>query len=88
MVTNRNTTTKVSIKQSTTAGSMLLSLKFVFSHWAYIALAGTISTTFWIVFNVSEKVLFFSPIVVFYLPIVLANLLQPTGLKQTDVDRE
>jgi hypothetical protein len=70
MVTNRNTTTKVSIKQSVIQrlGSMLLSLKLVFSHWAYIALAGTITTTFWIVFNVFEQLLFFSPIVVFHLP--------------------
>jgi hypothetical protein len=70
MVTNRNTTTKVSVKQSFIQGleSMLLSTKLVFSHWAYIALAGTIAAIFWIVFNVFEQLLFFSPIVVFYLP--------------------
>ena len=70
MVTNRNTTAKVPIKQSLIQrlGSMLTSVKLVFSHWAYIALAGTIATIFWIVFNVFEQLLFFSPIVVFYLP--------------------
>ena len=47
---------------------MLVSIKIVFSHWAYIALAVTIATIFWIVFNVFEQLLFFSPIVVFYLP--------------------
>jgi hypothetical protein len=47
---------------------MLISIKLVFSHWTYIAIAGTIATTFWIVFNVFEQLLFFSPIVVFYLP--------------------
>ncbi|HKI07359.1 MAG TPA: hypothetical protein VKA09_03100 [Nitrososphaeraceae archaeon] len=47
---------------------MFISIKLVFSHWAYIALAGTIATIFWIVFNVFEQLLFFSPIVVFYLP--------------------
>ena len=70
MVSNRNTTAKVPIKQSLIQRleSMLTSIKLVFSHWAYIALAGTITTVFWIVFNVFEQLLFFSPIVVFYLP--------------------
>jgi hypothetical protein len=70
MVTNRNTTAKVPIKQSLIQRleSMFTSIKLVFSHWAYIAVAGTIATIFWIVFNVFEQLLFFSPIVVFYLP--------------------
>jgi hypothetical protein len=70
MVTNRNTTAKVPIKQSLIQRleSMLTSIKLVFSHWVYIALAGTVATIFWIVFNVFEQLLFFSPIVVFYLP--------------------
>jgi hypothetical protein len=70
MVTNRNTTAKAPIKQSLIQrlGSMLISIKLVFSHWAYIAFAGTIATVFWIVFNVFEQLLFFYPIVVFYLP--------------------
>jgi hypothetical protein len=70
MVTNRNTTTKVSVKQSLThrLGSMLISTKLVFSHWTYIALGGTIASIFWIVFNLFEQLLFLSPIVVFYLP--------------------
>ena len=70
MVTNRNTTANASIKRSLIQrlGSMLISVKFVFSHWVYIALAGTIAIIFWIVFNVFEQLLFFSPIVVFYLP--------------------
>jgi hypothetical protein len=33
-----------------------------------IAIAGTIAIIFWIVFNVFEQLLFFSPIVIFYLP--------------------
>jgi hypothetical protein len=70
MVTNRNTIARVPIKKALIQrlGSMLTSIKLVFSHWAYIALAGTITTMFWIVFNVFEQLLFFSPIVVFYLP--------------------
>ena len=67
---NRNTATKAPIKQSLIqrVGSMLTSIKIVFSHWAYIALSGTIVAIFWIIFNVFEQLLFFSPIVVFYLP--------------------
>src|SRR5918992_972970 len=70
MVTNRNTTAKDPIKKSLIQrlGSMFISIKLVFSHWAYIALAGTIATILWIVFNIFEQLLFFSPIVVFYLP--------------------
>src|SRR5215216_1350708 len=69
MVSNRNTT-KIPVRQSLIQqlGSMLISIKLVFSHWAYITLAGTIAAIFWIVFNVFEQLLFFYPIVVFYLP--------------------
>ena len=70
MTTKRNTMTKPSVKQSLIQrlGPMLISIKLVFSHWTYIALAGAIAAIFWIVFNVFEQLLFFSPIVVFYLP--------------------
>src|SRR5215218_6074855 len=70
MVTNGNTTANASIKRSLIQrlGSMLISVKFVFSHWVYIALAGTIAAIFWVIFNVFEQLLFFYPIVVFYLP--------------------
>jgi hypothetical protein len=47
---------------------MLLSTKSVFSYWTYISLAGTIAAIFWIVFNFFDQLLFFSPIVIFYLP--------------------
>ena len=70
MVTNRNSTTKISLMQPLIQlmESLLLSTKLVFFHWAYVALAGTISAILWIVFNLFEQLLFFSPIVVFYLP--------------------
>ena len=82
MVTNRNTTTKVSVRQSLIQrlGSMLTSNKLVFSNWAYIVLTGTIPSVLWIVFNLFEQLLFFSPIVVFYLPedaitgLILSNI--------------
>src|ERR671915_770706 len=69
MVTSNNTT-KSLVKQSLIQklGSILASLKLVFSHWTYITLAGTIAAIFWIIFNVFEQLLFFYPIVVFYLP--------------------
>ena len=41
MVIKRNTPTKIPVKQSLIQrlGSMLVSIKLVFSHWAYIVLA-------------------------------------------------
>jgi hypothetical protein len=70
MVTIRNTSADVPMRQSfiQRLESMLISIKLVFSHWEYIALGGTIAILFWIVFNVFEQLLFFSPIVIFYLP--------------------
>ena len=65
MANNRNTTTKVSLIQR--LGSMLISIKLVFSHWAYIALAGTIAVIFWIVFNVIYAVYYFICNIYFYI---------------------
>lgn len=48
--------------------SFLLSIKIVFSHILYIVLAIAVATVFWIVFNMFEQLLFFSPVWVFYLP--------------------
>jgi hypothetical protein len=45
-----------------------LSIRIVFSSASYIALAICIAVSFWIIFNVFEQLLFFSPIWVFYLP--------------------
>jgi hypothetical protein len=42
--------------------------RMVFSNPLYIAIAAAVFTTFWIVFNVFDQLLFFSPIVTFYLP--------------------
>lgn len=69
LVTSNNTT-KSLVKQSLIQklGSILASLKLVFSHWTYITLAGTIAAIFWIIFNVFEQLLFFYPIIIFYLP--------------------
>jgi hypothetical protein len=42
--------------------------KMVFSNPFYIAIAAAVFTTFWIIFNLFDQLLFFSPIVTFYLP--------------------
>ncbi len=40
----------------------------VFLNWSYLLLAGVTAAIFWIVFNIFDQLLFFSPIVIFYLP--------------------
>jgi hypothetical protein len=45
-----------------------LVFRMVFSNPLYIAIAAAVFTTFWIIFNVFDQLLFFSPIVTFYLP--------------------
>jgi hypothetical protein len=47
---------------------MLLSIKIVFNSWLYIAVAGAVAAIFWIIFNIFDQLLFFSPVFVFYLP--------------------
>ena len=44
------------------------STKMVFSKWPYIAIAAAVAALFWIIFNVFDELLFFSPVLVFYLP--------------------
>ena len=46
----------------------LLPVKLVFSNKAYIALAIGVSAIFWIILNSIDQLLFFWPIVTFYLP--------------------
>ena len=41
----------------------IFSFKLVFSNWVYCIIAGSIASVFWIVFNVFDQLLFFSPIV-------------------------
>ena len=45
-----------------------LSFKMVFQNRLYIALAAAVFTIFWIAFNVFDQLLFFSPVITFYLP--------------------
>jgi uncharacterized membrane-anchored protein len=48
--------------------SIFFSAKLVFSKWPYILLGGAVTTIFWIIFNVFDQLLLFSPVVTFYLP--------------------
>ena len=45
-----------------------LAFKMVFHNRLYIAIAAAVFTIFWIAFNVFDQLLFFSPVVTFYLP--------------------
>jgi hypothetical protein len=47
---------------------LILSFRMVFSNWPYLLMVGVTAAMFWIVFNVFDQLLFFSPIVIFYLP--------------------
>jgi hypothetical protein len=46
----------------------LLIIRIVFGNPFYLALATAIAVLFWITFNILDDLLFFSPILVFYLP--------------------
>lgn len=48
--------------------SLILSFRMVFLNWPYLLMAGVTAAIFWIVFTVFDQLLFFSPIVIFYLP--------------------
>src|ERR1051325_6715144 len=48
--------------------AMLRSIKIVFNSWIYIAVAGAVASIFWIIFNIFDQLLFFSPVFVFYVP--------------------
>ena len=58
----------------------ILSFKMVFSTWVYITFAATTAVTFWIVSSIFDQLLFFYPILIFYLPddaivgFILANI--------------
>jgi hypothetical protein len=48
--------------------SIITASRLVFSNWPYLVLGGAVTTIFWIIFNVFDQLLFFSPVVTFYLP--------------------
>ena len=61
---NDNNTLRVLASLKTTIPLMF---RMVFSNSRYIAIAAAVFTTFWIIFNVFDQLLFFSPIATFYL---------------------
>jgi hypothetical protein len=62
--------TSISSSSSSSEGqsSLILSFKIVFSNLAYIIFAAITGVTFWIVSSIFDQLLFFYPIIVFYLP--------------------
>ena len=48
--------------------TMPLAFRMVFSNHLYITISIMVFTTFWIIFNVFDQLLFFSPVLTFYLP--------------------
>jgi len=48
--------------------SFVLPFRMVFSKWKYILIAFITAIAFWIISSVFDQLLFFSPIVIFYLP--------------------
>src|SRR6266487_2710787 len=46
----------------------MLPTRMVFSNWPYIVIAAAVVALFWIIFNVLDQLLFFSPVLAFYLP--------------------
>jgi hypothetical protein len=48
--------------------TMPLAFRMVFSNHFYITISAMVFATFWIIFNVSDQLLFFSPVLTFYLP--------------------
>ena len=45
-----------------------LVFKMVFLNRLYIVIAAAVFITFWIIFNVFDQLLFFTPVLAFYLP--------------------
>src|SRR5207237_427765 len=45
-----------------------LSLRMVFQNRVYIVIAAAVFITFWIIFSILDLLLYFSPILYFYLP--------------------
>ena len=48
--------------------SLVLPFKIVFSKWSYILIAFATALAFWIVSSILDQLLYFTPIVYFYLP--------------------
>jgi hypothetical protein len=56
------------LSRSRVKRNLPLAFKMVFGALLYVFIAAAVFTTFWIIFNVFDQLLFFSPVVSFYLP--------------------
>ena len=59
---------KIMLQPKSLFYSFLTAFQLVFSKLTYITIAGFTSTVFWIIFNILDELLFFSPVLAFYLP--------------------
>jgi hypothetical protein len=64
MIDDKKAPTKIYSQKN----SLLIAFVMVFSDWRYVLVSAVITSVFWIIFSVFDQLLFFSPIVVFYLP--------------------
>jgi hypothetical protein len=69
-----------------TSGSLslfLLSMQMVFTKPGYLVIAALVTAGFWIIFNILDELLFFTPVFVFYLPedavtsFIISNITAP-----------
>jgi len=67
-MTNKKKTSFTSSSSSKGRTALILSFKIVFSNLIYIIFAAISAVIFWIISCIFEQLLFFYPIVVFYLP--------------------
>jgi hypothetical protein len=67
-MTEKKETSVPSSSPSEGQSSLILSFKIVFSNLVYIIFAAITAVTFWIVSSIFDQLLFFYPIIVFYLP--------------------
>jgi hypothetical protein len=72
--------THIPLSSSKPQSTFILSFNIVFSNWPYIIISAITATIFWITSSIFDQLLFFSPIVIFYLPedailgFILANI--------------
>jgi hypothetical protein len=65
---NISSGTKMGVPMAGLKTSVPLALKMVFLTPVYVAIAAAVFTIFWIIFNVFDQLLFFSPVMYFYVP--------------------
>ncbi len=56
------------IMSSSCRRSLIPSFRMVFSNWPYLLISAATAAIFWTVFSIFDQLLFFSPIIIFYLP--------------------